>query len=129
MSSPTSPAEVVEAFIARIESLDLDGALQLVAPDCEYDNVPVGPVRGHEAIRSILGPLARDFDEVRWEVLRCAVNGNTVFNERVDRFRRGQSWVNLPVTGVWVVEDGLITLWRDYFDLATYTGQAYPAAR
>ena len=28
-----------------------------------------------------------------------------------------------PVAGLFVIENGLITLWRDYFDLATFQTQ------
>jgi limonene-1,2-epoxide hydrolase len=38
-------------------------------------------------------------------------------NERTDRFRSGDRWLEILVAGIWRVEDGLITLWRDYFDL------------
>ena len=44
-----------------------------------------------------------------------------MFTERVDRFRAGDTWLELPVCGVFEVRDGRITLWRDYFDLATFT--------
>ena len=32
-------------------------------------------------------------------------------------------WVELEVAGVFEVTNGEITLWRDYFDLATYQNQ------
>ena len=117
------PDEVVTAFIDAVERRDLDAALALVAPDCEYDNVPIGSVRGPEAIRQVLAPLVARTDEIAWPVSRTAAAGTIVFNERVDRFRTGDHWVELPVTGVWEVHDGLITLWRDYFDLETYRRQ------
>lgn len=118
-----SPTEVVHQFIAAIERRDIDGALQLMHPDCEYDNVPIGPVRGHDSIRAILEPIAGRSDEVLWPVSRSASAGPVVFNERVDRFRSGDRWIELPVAGVWEVHDGAITLWRDYFDLETYMRQ------
>ena len=41
-----------------------------------------------------------------------------------DRFKIGDGWLEMPVAGFFEVNgDGLITLWRDYFDLATYTDQ------
>jgi limonene-1,2-epoxide hydrolase len=113
----------VTAFIAAIERRDLDAALELVADDCEYDNVPIGPVHGRDGVRTVLGPVVERSDEIAWPVLRSAVAGPVVFNERLDRFRIGARWVELPVTGVWEVRDGLITVWRDYFDLATYRRQ------
>ena len=47
-----------------------------------------------------------------------------VANERVDKFKIGDGWLELPVAGFFEVDDdGKITLWRDYFDLASYTDQ------
>ena len=57
--------------------------------------------------------------ENEFRVLREAAVGNTVFLERLDRHRLASGWVELPVTGVYEVEDGKITVWRDYFDLNT----------
>ena len=116
-------ARTVQLFIEAIERRDLDAALALVADDCVYDNVPVGPVRGPDGIRRILAPLVETSDEVDWPVLRTASIGDVVLNERLDRFRSGDRWIELPVAGVWEVVDGRITLWRDYFDLATYRRQ------
>jgi limonene-1,2-epoxide hydrolase len=80
-------------------------------------------VRGHEAIRAILEPMAARSDEIQWPISRAAEAGPVVFNERVDRFRSGDRWIEIAVAGVWEVHDGLITLWRDYFDLETYRAQ------
>ena len=41
--------------------------------------------------------------------------------ERVDRTEVGDRSVELPCTGVFEMEDGKIKVWRDYFDLKTYT--------
>src|SRR4051794_33117053 len=109
--------EVVNAFIAAIERKDVDAALELVTDDIEYDNVPMPTVHGKEATRDFLGPFADASDEIQWVVHRQVANDDTVFNERTDRFRNGDHWLELPVVGVWVVRDGLIALWRDYFDL------------
>ena len=118
-----SASEVVDRFIAAIERRDIDAAIELLHPDVEYDNVPIGPVHGREAVRSILGPIAGRSEEVLWPVARSAEAGAVVFNERLDRFRSGDRWIEIAVAGVWEVHDGLITLWRDYFDLETYRKQ------
>ena len=130
MASPpsaASPSETVTAFIAAIERNDLDAAMGLVAPGCEYDNVPMGKVHGPDAIRSILAPMLGAASAIEWIVHRQVADGHLVFNERVDRFEMPFGWIEIPVTGVWEVRDGLITLWRDYFDEATYRRQL-PAA-
>jgi limonene-1,2-epoxide hydrolase len=43
--------------------------------------------------------------------------------ERLDRHRLGDKWIELPVTGVFEVQGGLITYWRDYFDYPTIASQ------
>jgi limonene-1,2-epoxide hydrolase len=118
-----TPEQTVGNFIAAIERRDLDAALALMAPDCEYDNVPMAKVVGHEAIRNLLESFVTTSDSVQFEVLRQVASGDTVMNERVDRFDMGAKRVEIAVAGVFVVDGGLISLWRDYFDLAQFTAQ------
>ena len=39
--------------------------------------------------------------------------------ERLDRHQFAKGWVELPVTGIFEVVDGLITAWHEYFDFTT----------
>jgi limonene-1,2-epoxide hydrolase len=109
--------ETVTAFIRAIEAKDLDGALALAADDIEYDNVPMPTVNGVEATREFLMTFVTGTDEIVWVVHHQVAAGDVVMNERTDRFRTGDRWIEIPVAGVWHVRDGRITLWRDYFDL------------
>lgn len=118
-----SPAEVVGAFIAALEQRDVDSAMSYLHKDCEYHNVPMKPIVGIDTIRAVLNSFIGPCTEVAWPVHRTASAGPVVFNERTDRFHMPHGWVELPVTGVWEVHNGKITLWRDYFDLASYTSQ------
>jgi limonene-1,2-epoxide hydrolase len=117
------PAALVSQFIDAIERNDLDHALTFLAEDCEYDNVPIGKVVGPEAVRSMLVPFLDRYQEVQWVVHHQTSSGDlthgVVLNERSDRFRTGDTWVELPVAGVFVVRDSRIALWRDYFDRDT----------
>lgn len=118
-----TPLEIVNSFIRALEANDLDTACSLVADDCEYDNVPLVKVHGPDGVRGILAPMFADCTEIEWVIHREAMSGSTVFNERLDRFKMSHGWVELPVNGVWEVQDGKITLWRDYFDAASYLKQ------
>ena len=124
-----SAAAVVDAFIAAIERKDLEAACALAHPEISYENVPMRPITGRDGLRSALESFLAAAGEVEWVVLRQVESGDTVLNERLDRFQMGTrdgapGWLEMPVAGVFVVDpDGLITLWRDYFDLATYTDQ------
>ena len=44
-----------------------------------------------------------------------------VMVERLDRTEAGDRKVDLPCCGVFEMRDGRIQVWRDYFDMATYT--------
>ena len=119
-----TPEEIVDAFIARVVAKDLDGACELVSDDVEYDNVPMGKNIGPEAMKAFLGGMSTGVDEIEFLIHHQVTQGNVVMNARSDRFRIGGTWLDLPVAGVFEVnDDGLITLWRDYFDMATFTDQ------
>lgn len=120
----TSSQHVVAEFIAAVEAKDIDRALGYLAEDVSYENVPMDPIVGRELTGVVLRGFLEPATEVDWRVSREIVAGNVVVNERVDRFRIGKTWVQVPVVGVWEINDeGLITLWRDYFDMETYTSQ------
>lgn len=124
------PESTVTEFIRRVVALELASAGELVADDIEYDNVPVGKNFGREAMIAFLSGMVTDFDEVEFVVHRQSADGNTVMNERSDRFRIGDTWIDLPVAGVFEIgDDGLISLWRDYFDLKTFTDQQAAVTR
>lgn len=118
------PTAVVDSFIEAVERRDVDSAAALLADDVTYDNVPVGPLVGREVARATLESFLGSAAEVEWKVVRQVAVGSVVANERVDRFRIGEGWLELPVAGFFEIdEDGLISVWRDYFDLATYMSQ------
>jgi limonene-1,2-epoxide hydrolase len=124
VASPQSPLDVVHAFLKAMEPLDYDTALALVSDTCAYTNPPpLGTVHGPAGIRAVLEPFFAPTLENEFRIVRAAENGPVVILERLDRHRLADKWVELPVCGVFEVEDGLITYWRDYFDAATILSQ------
>ena len=119
MNDDKDPRRVVERFMAAMEKLDYDNALTHVSDTIVYTNIPMGPVEGPDAVRGLLEPFFASTLENKWVISHMAVNGPTVFIERLDRHHYPEGWAELPVVGVLEVHDGLITAWRDYFDLAT----------
>lgn len=119
-----TPDELVRSFIKHIEAKDLDSACALMTEDCEYDNVPMSKVFGIEAVKQVLGPFTAGCSEIDWVIVRQSSAGDmtsgVVLNERIDRFKMGERWVELPLAGVFEVKNGKIALWRDYFDLGTF---------
>lgn len=122
--STRSPSEVVTAFIEAIERQDIEAAAALAAPDISYENMPIDPIVGREAMAATLAMFIDAASDVEWHILTQFEYGDTVANERLDRFRIGDGWLELPVAGFFRVgDDGLISLWRDYFDMGTYQHQ------
>jgi limonene-1,2-epoxide hydrolase len=114
-----SAAGVVHDFLKTFESMDFDAALPYLSDDCESTNVPLGTVHGRAGVRSVLEPFFAPIHENDFVILRSAAEGSTVVVERLDRHRLDHGWRELPVVGVFEVNDGRITVWRDYFDATT----------
>jgi limonene-1,2-epoxide hydrolase len=110
-------------FIASIEAKDLDYALAYLDRDIVYDNVPMQAVHGVDAVRAALAPFLDRCSQIEWIIRREAAADDVVFNERLDRFRIDGRWIEVAVSGVWEVRDGVIFLWRDYFDRAEFQRQ------
>ena len=116
--------EVVAAFIAAMEHKDIDAAVAMLADDVSYENMPMQPIVGADQVRATLAAFLDAASEVDWPVLREHATDDVVMNERLDRFKIGDGWLELPVAGVFEVNgDGRITLWRDYFDMGSYMSQ------
>ncbi len=97
-----------------------------MAPDCEYDNVPIGKNIGPDAIRQTLATFVTSENPPEFKIVRQIAQGNVVFNERVDRVQLGSREMIIPVAGVWEVDPttSKLKLWRDYFDVSQVGSQS-----
>ncbi len=120
-----SPVQVVEAFVAAWNRMDLDGVLGLLHEEIVYHNVPVDPLHGKAAVSEYLRSRWI-FEKIDWEMPNIAASGNTVLTERIDRFVLDGRPVALPVMGAFEIRDDAIVAWRDYFDLAGWRAQLVP---
>lgn len=119
-----TPDETVTAFITAIERMDVDAAAELLATTVVYENVPMQAVTGREVVRESLTNFLSTMTHVEWPVSVQVATGNHVANERVDRFKFEAGWLEVRVAGFFEIDDdGLIAVWRDYFDLAEFTNQ------
>ena len=123
----SSALDTVNAFMKAAASRDYETAMTYLADDIEYQNMPLPPVTGKEAVQATLDMLLANGTGSEWVVHRELVSENgagaTVMNERTDRFIVGEKTMELPVAGVFELRDGVIVLWRDYFDLETIMKQ------
>ncbi len=113
--------EIVRNFIVAWSRLDADEIVAFFTPDGIYHNMMNKPVSGHDNLRKFIGGFIKDWTETNWDVLNIVSQGDIVMAERLDRTRLGAKSVDLPCCGVFELADGKIRIWRDYFDLATYT--------
>jgi len=102
---------------------DIDELLGYFTEDAIYHNMPIDPAQGHDAIRNVMMLFVPMSKEITFEIKHLAEEGNIVLTERVDRFVMDGGTIELPVMGVFEVQGGKITAWRDYFDMQTYMSQ------
>ncbi|GAA0214276.1 limonene-1,2-epoxide hydrolase family protein [Actinomadura nitritigenes] len=112
--------QIVREFLSALEALDVDRALALAAPGMVYQNVPLPPARGLPAVEKTLRAMTRYGTGFEARVHNIAANGPVVLTERTDVLEAGAWRAEFWVCGTFEVHDGLITLWRDYFDWTTF---------
>ncbi len=120
-----SNIEIAKAFIAACDSRDVAHMVTFFADDATYHNIPMDPVQGTQMIGAVLSGFMDAADEVIFETPHYAESpSGAVLTERLDKFRFGDKWVELPVMGTFEFNaDGKITHWRDYFDMNQFQSQ------
>ena len=105
-------------------SMDLDKIMGFLTPDCFYHNIPMEPRVGHAAIRPFFEPMIAGSSSIEYVVHSIAEASNGwVLTERTDIMMMSGKKVAVRVMGVFEFKDGLISAWRDYWDLAQFQSQ------
>jgi limonene-1,2-epoxide hydrolase len=117
----SSNEQIVRDFIGAWSRLNVDELLAYFTEDGVYYNMPIAPVSGHKQLRPFIAAFLKGWTATEWDILNVVSAGDVVIAERLDRIRVGDKAVNLPCCGVFEMQDGKIKVWRDYFDMATYT--------
>ena len=117
--------KIVSDLFAAWTRLNLDEVMSYFADDAVWDNVPMAPAKGRAAIREMTQGFMKDASAFTAKILKSVHDGNTVFNERVDTIvMKSGKKADIPVAGMFELNDaGKIKVWRDYFDLGTFTKQ------
>jgi limonene-1,2-epoxide hydrolase len=109
---------VVRDFIAAWSEGDARTLADFFTEDAVVWNDGRTTVRGRDAIREHFSMQLSACTDCDFEITQTAVSGNTVFNERIDRMKIVGAPIELPVAGVFELDEaGKLTAWRDYFDL------------
>lgn len=118
--------DLIDRFVAAWKRLNVNEIMGFFSEDAVYTNIPIDPPNeGKEAIRKTIEGFVGMATAIEFVVHHTAENpaAGLVMNERTDRFRVGDRWVEARVMGVFEIRDGKISAWRDYFDLAEFTSQ------
>ncbi|MGI5499333.1 limonene-1,2-epoxide hydrolase family protein [Lentzea sp. CA-135723] len=117
-----TPEELVTEFCGLWAAPDPEELASYFTENAIYQNMPMPPIHGREAIKEFLAVFTADFSGIDFDVHHQMSNGGVVMNERTDTLRRKDGTaVDLPVMGVFEIVDGQIAAWRDYWDMATFT--------
>lgn len=112
---------IVRDFISAWQRLNPSELAGYFSEDGVYHNMPSAAVVGRDNIEQFISGFISQWESTDWEVINLLADGDSVMVERLDKTVVAGSPVNLPCFGYFELSDGKIKLWRDYFDLATYT--------
>jgi limonene-1,2-epoxide hydrolase len=110
--------QVVQEFCDLMVKRDASALRPYLAGGVVYQNVGMEAASG---IESVLENVAAQFamfpDSYEYCTVNIAAEGDVVMNERVDMVKGPDGRLHgLPVMGAFVVRDGKISRWTDYWD-------------
>ena len=112
--------EVVQKFCDGMVDRDAEALRPLFADEVVYQNAGMLAAEGIEATLAALAFQFEMFpDSYEYETINAVSGGDIVMNERLDYIRGPDgNRHGLPVMGTFVVRDGKIARWTDYWDSA-----------
>ena len=126
MSNPTTSVAVAETFFRALSAHDLDAACELLAEDFTYANgIGFATLHGVPQFRYIYAPVVAG-PPTRMEIHRILPGEGSVAVEREDVQVRVDEHgvereIRLPgMASLDISADGLITAWRDYYDMEAW---------
>ena len=122
---------LVRGFWQALYDRDWDRIASHFGPTSVYWDVPVGPAAAAKGPADIVSRLKLGLDGLAgYEQFEGPIvtNGEVVMTEHreVWHWPTGET-ASLPFVSVMTVADGVITLWKDYWDYATLMNAAPPA--
>lgn len=124
-----TPQQTVEAFIAHWNASDIDAMMTLCSDGIVYHNIPMEPIHGTAAMRAMVETFLADIASCEWQTHAIAASGTTVLTERTDIFHlKDGRRAAIRVMGTFELNlAGLITAWRDYFDMGEFQREFFGA--
>ena len=110
--------QVVQEFCDAMVKRDAAAQRPYLADDVVYQNTGMPAASGiDDVIANLAGQFAMFPDSYEYQTINIVGEGDVVMNERTDHVRGPDGTVHaLPVMGTFVVRDGKIVRWTDYWD-------------
>lgn len=124
----TTPTQTVEALLARLGDPGGFGhaVREWFTPATVYENVGLTRTTGIDEAMAVVTQFEQGMgaQSIRVDTLAIAAVGDTVLTERIDHMidAAGKVMLSIRLMGIFVVKDGRIAQWRDYFDTAGFKG-------
>jgi limonene-1,2-epoxide hydrolase len=112
-------ARIVRTFCDLMAARDTDRLRPLLTEDVVYQNTGLPAAVGIDAVsENLAGQFGQFPDSYEYRMINLAADGDVVLTERLDMIRTpAGEVVGVPVMGSFVVRDGRIARWTDYWDL------------
>lgn len=118
----TPDESLILQFMQDLTTNDADRLINYFAEDGMYQNMPLAPAYGREAVHATLAGLFGVMSIDAVETFHIASANGFVYTERVDVLTALPTGKTYPlgILGVFQLRDGKIVGWRDYFDLREF---------
>ncbi len=109
---------IVQEFCDRMADRNAEALRPFLAPNAVYQNCGMPASEGVEAIlENLAGQFAMFPDSYEYVMKNIAANGDAVLTERLDLIKGPDGTIHgVPVMGAFVLNQGQITRWTDYWD-------------
>jgi limonene-1,2-epoxide hydrolase len=113
-----SAKQVVQDFCDLMAKGDAEALRPYLAGTAVYQNTGMPAVSGvDDVVSNLAGQFAMFPDSYEYRTINIVADGDVVMNERLDVVKGPDGTVHaLPVMGTFVVRNGKITRWTDYWD-------------
>jgi limonene-1,2-epoxide hydrolase len=110
--------QVVQEFCDLMVKRDAAALRPYLADTVVYQNTGMPAASGLEQVlANVAGQFAMFPDSYEYKTINIVAAGQIVMNERLDMIKGPDGTMHgLPVMGTFVVRDGKITRWTDYWD-------------
>ncbi len=125
--------DTVQQFCELMVKRDAEAMRPLVANNAVYQNIGMEASQGVDAIiANLAGQFGMFPDSYEYRLQHVAAEGDVVMTERLDMIKGPDGTLHgVPVMGTFVVTDGKISRWTDYWDTSLpgkmMTGEDYSA--